>query len=124
MFMNPVSDDEFAAKIGDFECQRCNQCCLKPGYVYLKKGEEERIATYLGLDPYQFTEEYCDLVDRQRLVLKKREGEVCVFLEDSGCRIHEVKPQQCRDFPMKWHTENSLQYCEGLKKLFGRDSVD
>lgn len=101
----------------NFDCQRCNACCRQPGYVYLKEGEPERIAAYLNLPLYDFTDQYCDVVDRRRLVLKKLPDEACVFLDDSGCRIHTVKPIQCSDFPSKWRMPEAFNYCLGLKEI-------
>ena len=107
----------------DFQCQRCNECCRKPGYVYLKEGEAERIAEFLKIPLYDFTDEYCDVIDRRRLVLKKLPNEVCIFLtlqsgsDNEGCHIHTVKPEQCRDFPYRWHTPASWEYCAGLREL-------
>lgn len=103
-----------------FECQRCNECCKQPGFVYLKDGEAERIAAFLKMEVYQFTEQYCEVQDRQWLVLKKKNGETCRMLQegkDGGCSIHPVKPEQCRAFPVRWRTVKSLSYCAGLRKL-------
>jgi Fe-S-cluster containining protein len=100
-----------------FACRRCNLCCRQPGYVYLSPAEAGAAAAYLGLDPYDFTERFCEIQDRNRLILKKLPDESCVFLTDSGCSIHPAKPGQCRDFPVKWRTLRSLEYCEGLKRL-------
>ena len=101
-----------------FQCKRCNACCRQPGFVYLKTGEAERVAAFLGLSVYDFTDRYCDVLERRELVLKKHADEACVFLNEQGCQIHDVKPQQCRDFPAKWRTPRSFDYCEGLKALF------
>jgi len=105
-----------------FGCRRCNACCKQPGFVYLKEGEADRMAEYLGMLVYDFTDQFCDVVDRRRLVLKKRSDEVCVFLNEEGCRVHAVKPDQCRDFPSKWRTPASLEYCQGLKELMNSDA--
>ena len=117
-------DAELQLKIEkNFECRRCNECCRRPGYVYLKEGEAERIATFLKMPLYDFTDQYCDVIDRRRLVLKKKPNEVCIFLapmrdsQKEGCLIHEAKPDQCRDFPFRWHTPASWKYCEGLREL-------
>ena len=100
-----------------FECQRCNECCRQRGFVYLKKEEEERIAAFLGLDPFEFVNRFCELVDRVKLVLKKNPDESCVFLSNAGCSVHPVKPVQCVDFPIGWRTPRSFEYCAGLRKL-------
>ena len=105
-------------KLKQFECQRCNECCRQPGFVYLENGEAERIAQFLNLDIYEFTNRCCAIQDRRKLVLKKMADESCIFLTNSGCSIHEVKPKQCVDFPVNWRTERSFSYCKGLKKLF------
>jgi len=101
----------------NFRCQRCGTCCKQPGFVYLKAGDVERLATHLAIDVYQFTETYCLLMDRQHLVLKKRSDETCLFLGGSGCSVYDARPTQCREFPLSWKTERSLNYCEGLKKI-------
>ena len=105
-------------KLQSFVCQRCNECCKKPGFVYLQDGEPERMAQHFGISEFNFINQYCELQDRRKLVLKKLPNEHCVFLNDSGCSIHSVKPQQCRDFPVKWRTPASFDYCEGLRKIF------
>lgn len=102
-----------------FGCRRCNECCRQPGFVYLAAGEAEAIASFLKTDLYDFTDRCCEVVDRRRLVLKKHADETCIFLEAGGCSIHPAKPVQCREFPFRWRTERSFEYCEGLKRLFG-----
>lgn len=101
-----------------FRCQRCHECCKKPGFVYLQSGEVESMAKYFDLSFFDFVNRYCELEGRRKLVLKKHPDESCVFLNADGCSIHSVKPQQCRDFPVKWRTPASLEYCEGLKRVF------
>jgi Fe-S-cluster containining protein len=97
-------------------CRKCGECCRQKGFVYLKKGEDERIADYLAMTSFDFVNAYCELQDRQKLVLAKKNGEECVFLGPGGCRIHSVKPKQCLDFPLLWKTERSRTYCEGLSR--------
>jgi Fe-S-cluster containining protein len=107
----------FQESLGRFRCQRCNECCKKPGFVYLQTGESARIAEFLGMPEFEFVNEFCEVEDRRKLVLKKHPEESCIFLTPEGCRIHASKPQQCLDFPVKWRTPASFSYCEGLKEL-------
>ena len=100
-----------------FECRRCNECCRQPGFVYLSEAEAEEAAAHLGIDPFDFVNQFCELQDRRRLVLKKQPDEACVFLSAAGCSIHPAKPAQCRDFPTRWRTPQSFSYCAGLKEL-------
>ena len=110
-------------RLEEFVCQRCNECCRQPGFVYLNSSEAESIAAFLKISAFDFVNQYCDLQDRSRLVLKKNSDESCIFLSAEGCSIHPVKPAQCRGFPVKWRTINSFDYCAGLKAL-GRVSPD
>ena len=39
----------------------------------------------------------------------------CIFLiQDGSCLIHEVKPRQCRDFPMSWNYPGFERTCLGM----------
>ena len=104
----------------NFECQRCNECCRQAGFVYLETEEAEKIAAFVKLDVYEFTKRYCEVLDRHWLTLKKDTGETCIFLTETGCSVHPAKPAQCKDFPVKWRTVKSLEYCLGLKELIHR----
>ncbi len=68
------------------------------------------------MDIYRFTETYCLLLDRKHLALKKNPDETCLFLGPEGCSLYPARPEQCRDYPVRWKTERSAGYCEGLKK--------
>lgn len=103
--------------LSQFKCQRCNKCCEQPGDVTLRQGEEEAIALFLKLEAYDFVNEYCDMPVKPRLILKKKKNDHCIFLTEQGCSIYRVRPIQCRDFPYKWRTPASFQYCEGLKLI-------
>jgi len=105
-----------AEKAGDFACRRCAHCCEQAGFVYLGEKEAEEISGFLSLSAFDFVNEYCEIFARQRLVLKKNRDEKCVFLEGKDCRIYSARPAQCRDFPLKWDTPRSRDYCAALKK--------
>ena len=65
----------------------------------------------------EFLEEYTRLrPDRTGLSLTEAENGSCIFFEDGSaprCRINPVKPQQCRDFPLKWNFPNWQSECKG-----------
>lgn len=112
-------DEQIARKIEEeFGCRRCTECCRQPGYVYMTEAECAEAAALLGCSIYDFMDRYCDLVDRRRIVLKKLPDETCIFLKSNACEIHSAKPGQCRDFPLRWRTPRSFEYCQGLKALF------
>jgi Fe-S-cluster containining protein len=31
------------------------------------------------------------------------------------CRIHPVKPERCRTFPLTWRTPDIMDYCVGMQ---------
>ncbi len=111
------SNTGFDETLREFKCARCNECCKQEGYVYLLPGEADQIAEFLKIDPFDFANKYCELLDRTRLVLKKYPDETCIFLTDQGCSVYPARPKQCREFPIYWRTAKSFSYCEGLKKI-------
>ena len=95
---------------------RCGNCCRPRGYVRLKDGEAESIAAFLGESVHVFVEKYTRLTtDRSGLTLIDREDRGCIFLgKDALCQIQDVKPAQCRDFPLKWRFEGYEKLCRGM----------
>ncbi len=85
--------------------------------MYLKDGEAQALADFLGLDLYVFTDQFAEVLERRRLVLKKQPNEHCIFLTPGGCAVYPARPAQCRDFPRGWRTPQSFDYCAGLKAL-------
>jgi len=96
-----------------YVCQRCTACCKWPGDVRIEENEIAPIASFLGMSEDDFLETYTRLrTNRQGLSLIERENHECIMLEGDGCRIHEVKPEQCRGFPNKWNFPGWRQVCE------------
>lgn len=83
----------------------------------MNDGEIDAIAEFLGMDVNDFLETYtCLRPDRTGLSLTEAENGSCIFFEDGDfprCRINEVKPQQCRDFPLKWNFPGWQKECMG-----------
>jgi Fe-S-cluster containining protein len=114
----------------EFACHRCGNCCRGEGFVELTAGEIERAAVFLSITPAQFIETYCHPGGGETHFLRDQEDELasCIFLfEDekglAGCRIHEAKPDQCREFPFIWRPRNVLTYCDGMRALEGLPPV-
>jgi len=102
-----------------FHCQKCGACCRALGRVQLLHGEAEAAAHHLGMDIYYFTDTYTRLSPaRTDLELREHPDGSCIMLTESGhCRIHDVKPKQCRDFPAGWRTEALTTVCPALKAV-------
>jgi Fe-S-cluster containining protein len=104
------------AQDGTTPCARCGNCCRWPGYVRVLPDEVEGISRFLGLAPAAFTGQYTRLLPaRTGLSLTETATGACVFLEGNACRIHAVKPRQCRDFPAAWSREEVNAPCQMIK---------
>ena len=93
-------------------CVRCGACCRQPGDIRLQDDETEAIARFLRLTIHDFTAVYTRLrANRSGLVLAEAADGACIFLQDNRCRIQNVKPRQCRDYPETWHITGEAQFC-------------
>ncbi len=103
-----VADSEMG-----FACQRCGACCRVPGYVRVSEADVEALAGALGMSVEAFIEGYTVLSpSRTGLVLKGEPEGACMFLtEENLCRVHEARPQQCRDYPERWRSEDIEAVC-------------
>ena len=98
-----------------WECQRCTACCRWPGDVRLGDGEIARIAEFLGMDEDDFIQQFTRLrADRKGLSLVEKQNHECIMLDGDACRIHPVKPEQCRGFPNRWRFPGWRDVCRAL----------
>ncbi|MGA0332966.1 MAG: YkgJ family cysteine cluster protein [Kiritimatiellia bacterium] len=82
-----------------FRCTDCGFCCSgAPGKVRISEEEQESITGFLGEDMESFLRKWTRDQDGERLLKEKTNGD-CVFFEHNRCRIHPVKPRQCRTYP-------------------------
>ena len=110
-----------------FHCQRCGNCCRWPGYVRVSAAEVDAIAAFLQIPGNEFIARYTRLTaNRSGLSLLENPDGSCPYLEDTpdgpACRLQSVKPQQCRDFPLKWNFPNWEDECAGGRAMRNRDS--
>jgi Fe-S-cluster containining protein len=81
--------------------------------VRLEEEEIAPVASFLGLGEDEFIQRYTRLrTNRNGLSLIEKENHECIMLEAGGCRIHAVKPEQCRGFPNKWNFPGWREVCE------------
>lgn len=100
------------------ECQRCTACCRWPGQVPLSDAEITRLAAYLKLEEAEFIDQFTRLAqDRRGLALKDKPNGECIFLDGIDCRVQEVKPQQCRDFPNLWNFPGFEKVCQAIPRV-------
>ncbi|OQA58163.1 MAG: Flagellin N-methylase [Candidatus Omnitrophica bacterium ADurb.Bin277] len=96
-----------------FHCRQCGSCCRQPGYVYITENDAKLLAAGLRLDLYDFTDRFCEVLEKRHLVLKQYPDEKCIFLEGTRCAVYETRPAQCRDFPLRWDSKRRSEYCKG-----------
>ncbi|MBQ9694419.1 MAG: YkgJ family cysteine cluster protein [Kiritimatiellae bacterium] len=114
----------------NFVCQRCGACCRVPGYVRLTPEDVDALAAVLGLTVEVFIDTFTDLSPtRSGLVLKGDPQAPCRFLtEDNLCRVHRARPQQCRDYPERWRSDEIETVCAAKRmqqaEPMSRDDAD
>lgn len=110
---SPGNRDVLLDPTVEYVCQRCTACCKWPGDVRLEEPEISTIADFLGMDETAFLDRYTRLrTNRQGLSLIEKDNHECIMLEGNSCRIHEVKPEQCKGFPNKWNFPGWRQVCD------------
>jgi hypothetical protein len=80
-----------------FDCRQCGDCCRGYGGTHVSDRDIRRIAAYIGEDPDEFIDRYCQMSGK-RPVLAQAENGYCIFWKEL-CRIHPVKPRMCRRWP-------------------------
>ncbi len=104
-------------------CKSCTdeECCADPCFIFCASNEIQKIEQKIK----EFSKEFQEFlsVDTIRYKnkthlwygLKKINGK-CIFLKGRTCLIHEVKPLQCRAYPLIWGWEE-----EGNKLIIYAD---
>lgn len=99
-----------------FRCARCGACCRWEGPVRVTEEEINAIAEFLGIAVEDFIRDFTFLTrDRQGLSLLEKKDGSCLYYDDKAqcCLIQEVKPKQCRDFPVHWNFPGWEKFCKG-----------
>jgi len=84
------------------ECRQCGHCCSH-GSGFLIGDDLKNIAEFLGVTEKEVKEEYLEEKElfntkllRPKLIKRDKPYGKCIFLENKKCKIHKVKPLQCR----------------------------
>jgi uncharacterized protein len=98
-----------------YACQRCGNCCKWPGDVRIEEPEIAPMAAFLGMTEEDFLRTYTRLrTNRNGLSLIEKENHECIMLDGHSCRIHAVKPAQCKGFPNLWNFPGWRDVCEAI----------
>lgn len=85
-----------------FECTKCGACCKWEGVVVLTPGDIKKIADFLTIDDDKFITEYTKKEGNKTVLSNKPESSSCIFLRNNRCKIWDVKPEQCAEFPKEY----------------------
>ena len=111
-------------EIEEFRCAMCGNCCRGEGYVRCTPEDIQRMADHLQMPIAHFISKYTrspEIADQAAcgdlwLIDKPGPDQECIMLEHNRCLVHQAKPVQCIGFPLKWHTPDIMDYCEGMKR--------
>ena len=83
----------------EIDCKTCANCCKTTSPIF-RDNDIDRIAKHLRMRPSELIEEHLHLDEDKDYVLNFAP---CTFLGDNNlCRIYEVRPTACRQYP---HTD-------------------
>ena len=106
--VNQRANELHETVIKTLDCLDCANCCSSIPPI-VNDTDAKRIARSLGIKLNRFISEYLTVDEDGDKVMKTVP---CVFLEeDNKCRIYEVRPRACREYP---HTDD-FQFMKNLK---------
>ena len=105
-----------------FNCICCGECCQGQGGIYLVEDRAEAAGALLGLTAAEFTARFTK--PKYGLLELQTDQDGYCLLHDRDhhtCRIHQAKPEMCRDWPFFWGMlqsrsafEDAKEACPGL----------
>jgi len=103
---NIVEKEGFSYKFNPQACIECGgACCIgESGYIWVKYGEIENIANFLGLSIEDFSLKYLRRVNSRYSLKEVKVGVdnyACIFFDEvlKICQIYQVRPIQCQKYP-------------------------
>lgn len=83
----------------EVDCLQCANCCKTTSPIF-RDVDIDRISKHLGVRPSDFTSKNLHIDEDGDWVLN---SSPCLFLDENNyCKIYEVRPKACRDYP---HTD-------------------
>lgn len=107
-----------------FTCQRCSFCCgHSPGFVYLSRGDLDRLCAFFKISKGAFVREYCRWADyyygTQVLALLEQKNHDCILWKN-GCSAYSARPLQCSTYPFwTWMLNDRNTWDECAKECPG-----
>lgn len=104
-----------------FKCRKCGKCCKHQNTILFNPRDIYNIARKLQMTPEEvinkYAETYIGSAFRIPVVhmVPRGKNEVCPFLENGLCSIHDCKPTVCALFPLGRVVINTTVPEKGLK---------
>lgn len=78
------------------DCTECGNCCnsFEPA---IDDSEANRLAAFLSIPKTEFIEKYVEIDDLFDIAVMHHSP--CIFLDNKKCKVNEMKPYDCCDFP-------------------------
>ena len=76
------------------------------GHVSITKPEVELLAKHLNMSVEDTRKKYCRRIGTHTSLIEQPKTLDCIFLQDSGCPVYDVRPNQCRTWPF-WNSNLS-----------------
>lgn len=82
----------------EIDCTICANCC-RVATATVKERDIEHLSKFLRISEARFLAEYTVESEDEGRILRRTEGEGCVFLSGNECTVYEARPDACQRFP-------------------------
>ncbi len=90
----------------NFKCRKCGKCCKHQDTILFNTRDIFRIAKKLQITPKEVIDKYAEtyIGNASKIpvvhMVPRGKNEICPFLEEGRCSIHDCKPTVCALFPL------------------------
>lgn len=94
--LDSIFHEEHERIFKEINCLDCANCCKNHSPIILQE-DMDRISDYLGISTADFISQYLEMDEEGDFVYNVQP---CPFLlPDNKCRVYEVRPAACADYP-------------------------
>lgn len=104
--------DKILQDFGD--CLSCGLCCKVFPSIEVATDEIKLIVKKLNIDSKQFAINYLKTHKSENGQIKLSLKTPCPFQEDNHCKIHEIKPFDCKTFPLLINITSKIAVLNGI----------
>lgn len=78
----------------DYDCSQCRNCC-KFTVPQVEEKDINEIANSINLSVDDFKNKYVEKTEDEYII----KGKPCLFFTEEGCKIHDCRPTDCKEYP-------------------------